>query len=103
MDGVSMPVNCPVPLHLPTAHLWKTFRSKPNAIPPGDSKLFAFPTGIVFTFRPECCPESQRNRVRLHTGIAFAFDRIPHRRPILILQGLCMYWMRKTGTTFSLR
>ena len=74
-----MPVNCPVPLHLPTAHLWKTFRSKPNAIPPGDSKLFAFPTGIVFTFRPECCSESQRNRVRLHTGIAFAFDRIPQK------------------------
>jgi hypothetical protein len=32
----------------------------------------------VFAFRPECCSESQRNAVRLQTGIAFAFDRIPH-------------------------
>jgi integrase len=30
----------------------------------------------VFAFRPECCSGSQRNGVRLHTGIAFAFDRI---------------------------
>jgi hypothetical protein len=41
-------------------------------------KLFAFPPESVFIFRPECCSESQRNRVRLHTGIAFTFDRIPH-------------------------
>ena len=31
----------------------------------------------MFTFRPECCSESQRNGVRLQTGIAFAIDRIP--------------------------
>jgi hypothetical protein len=31
----------------------------------------------VFTFRPECCSESQRNGVQLQTGIAFTFDRIP--------------------------
>jgi len=43
-------------------------------------KLFAFPTGIAFTFRPECCSESQRNRVRRQTGIAFTFDRIPQLR-----------------------
>jgi hypothetical protein len=41
------------------------------------TKLFAFPPESVFTFRTECCSESQRNRVRLHNGIAFAFDRIP--------------------------
>src|ERR1019366_4143673 len=41
-------------------------------------KLFAFPPESAFTFRPECCSESQRNRVRLQTGIAFTFDRIPH-------------------------
>jgi len=40
-------------------------------------KLFAFPPESVFTFRPECCSESQRNGVRLQTGIALAFDRIP--------------------------
>jgi hypothetical protein len=41
-------------------------------------KLFAFPPESAFTFRPECCSESQRNLVRLQTGIAFTFDRIPH-------------------------
>ena len=41
-------------------------------------KLFAFPLESAFTFRPECCSESQRNGVRLQTGIAFIFDRIPH-------------------------
>jgi hypothetical protein len=28
------------------------------------------------------CSPSHRNGVRLHTGIAFAFDRIPHAAPI---------------------
>ena len=41
-------------------------------------KLFAFPPESAFTFRTECCSESQRNRVRLQSGIAFTFDRIPH-------------------------
>jgi hypothetical protein len=40
-------------------------------------KLFAFPPEWAFIFRPECCSESQRNGVRLQTGIAFTFDRIP--------------------------
>jgi hypothetical protein len=40
-------------------------------------KLFAFPLESAFTFRPECCSESQRNGVQLQTGIAFTFDRIP--------------------------
>jgi hypothetical protein len=42
-------------------------------------KLFAFPPESLFSFRPECCSESQRNGVQLQTGIAFAFDRIPHQ------------------------
>src|ERR1035437_9903431 len=42
-------------------------------------ELFAFPPESAFTFRPECCSESQRNRVRLHSGIAFTFDRIPQK------------------------
>src|SRR5271165_4030887 len=42
-------------------------------------KLFAFPSESAFTFRPECCSESQRNRVRLQSGIAFTFDRIPQK------------------------
>jgi len=40
-------------------------------------KLFGFPPESAFTFRTECCSESQRNRVRLQSGIAFTFDRIP--------------------------
>jgi hypothetical protein len=40
-------------------------------------KVFAFPPESVFAFRPEYCSDSQRNAVRLHNGIAFAFDRIP--------------------------
>jgi hypothetical protein len=45
--------------------LWKTFRSKPNAIPLDDRKLFAFP--------PESRSPSDRNAVRIHNGIVFAF------------------------------
>src|SRR5271165_5637195 len=45
----------------------------------GRQKLFAFPPESAFTFRPECCSESQRNRVRLQSGIAFTFDRIPQQ------------------------
>src|ERR1019366_8236295 len=41
-------------------------------------ELFAFPPESAFTFRPECCSELHRNRVRLQSGIAFTFDRIPH-------------------------
>jgi hypothetical protein len=47
----------------------------------GGQKLFAFPPEIAFTFRPECCSESQRNGVQLQNGIAFTFDRIPHMSP----------------------
>jgi hypothetical protein len=61
----------------PPVYRWKTFRSKLNAIPAGDKKLFAFPPESAFTFRPEYCSDSQRNGVRLQTGIAFIFDRIP--------------------------
>ena len=39
-------------------------------------KLFAFPPESVFAFRPESRSDSQRNGVRLQTGIAFTFDRI---------------------------
>jgi hypothetical protein len=44
-------------------------------------QLFAFPPESAFTFRPEYCSDSQRNGVRLQTGIAFIFDRIPHHTP----------------------
>src|SRR5271166_1370927 len=46
-------------------------------------KLFAFPPESAFTFRPECCSESQRNRVRLQSGIAFTFGRIPQNTSVL--------------------
>jgi len=59
-------------------HAGRSAQRKPNAIPVGQQKLFAFPPESVFAFRAECCSESQRNGVRLQTGIAFTFDRIPH-------------------------
>jgi len=80
--GVSMPGNCPAPPATPAVRLWKTFRSKPNAISGRRRKLFAFPPESAFTFRPECCSGSQRNGVRLQTGIAFTFDRIPQDVPL---------------------
>src|SRR6266568_9263457 len=39
---------------------------------------------MAFTFTTEYCSDSQRNGVRLQTGIAFIFDRIPHSRPWLL-------------------
>src|ERR1039458_3583839 len=50
-------------------------------------KLFAFPPESAFTFRPECCSESQRNGVRLQSGIAFTFDRIPQVWPMHAAKG----------------
>jgi hypothetical protein len=57
-------------------------------------KPFAFPPESAFTFRPECCSGSQRNRVRLHSGIAFTFDRIPH---LLLKLGGSIKRLRKRG------
>src|SRR5664280_1579846 len=49
-------------------------------------ELFAFPPESAFTFRPECCSELHRNRVRLQSGIAFTFDRIPQLCAALVEQ-----------------
>jgi len=54
-------------------------------------KVFAFPPESAFTFRPECCSESQRNGVQLQTGIAFTFDRIPQQSRQFIL------WVLRAG------
>ena len=40
-------------------------------------KLFGFIAESAFTFIPESCSRSPRNRVRNHPGIAFTFPRIP--------------------------
>ncbi|MGB7148364.1 MAG: hypothetical protein WBD45_04380 [Terriglobales bacterium] len=72
-----MPGDCPASLHILLFRLWKTFRSKPNAIPVAGKDCFGLPPESVFSFRPECCSASQRNGVQLQTGIAFTFDRIP--------------------------
>jgi hypothetical protein len=77
--GVSMPGNCPALLHLLLLACGK--HSAPSRTPfRQTSKTVRLPTGTVFAFRPECCSESHRNGVRLHNGIAFAFDRIPQTR-----------------------
>jgi hypothetical protein len=75
-----MPVNCPAPPHLLPFACGKVenipLQAERHSGP--TQKLFAFPPESVFAFRPECCSDSQRNAVRLQTGIAFSFDRIPH-------------------------
>src|ERR1700733_15168797 len=72
-----MPVNCPAS----SPHLLSPCgkHSAPRRTPfRCTAKSVRLPTGMAFVFRPECCSDSQRNGVRLQTGIAFAFDRIPH-------------------------
>jgi hypothetical protein len=56
----------------------------------------------VFAFTTECCSDSQRNGVRLHNGIAFAFDRIPHAEKmeenrVIILHGGNEYFPEALG------
>jgi hypothetical protein len=65
IDGVSMPGDCPASLHLLLFRLWKTFRSKPNAIPPGDKNCSP-------SHRNRRSP-SDRSAVRNHNGIVFGF------------------------------
>ena len=73
-----MPGDCPASLHLLLFVCGK--HSAPSRTPFRQAtKTVRLPTGIVFAFRTECCSDSQRNGVRLHSGIAFTFDRIPHR------------------------
>jgi hypothetical protein len=40
-------------------------------------KLFAFPPESLFTFGPESCSSSPRNRFRDHPGILFVLHRNP--------------------------
>jgi hypothetical protein len=74
--GVSMPVivqrRCRLLLFVCGEH------SAPSRTPfrPGD-KTVRLANGMAFTFTTEYCSDSQRNGVRLQTGIAFIFDRIP--------------------------
>src|ERR1700745_832100 len=70
--GVSMPGNCPAWLPPTAARLWKTFRSKPNAIPVGDKNCSPsyrnrvhLQTGMLFRITTEWCSASERNRVHL--------------------------------------
>jgi hypothetical protein len=60
-----MPGYSPAPLRAPAVRLWKTFRSKPNAIPV-DSK------NCSPSHRNRCSP-SDRNAVRNHNGMVFGF------------------------------
>src|SRR6266851_565417 len=60
-----MPGNCPTSLRPTAARLWKTFRSKPNAIPVDDKNCSPSP--------PESRSPSDRNAVRNHNGIVFGF------------------------------
>jgi hypothetical protein len=75
-----MPGNCPAWLPPAAARLWKTFRSKPNAIPVGDKNCAPshrnrvhFQTGMPFGITTEWCSASDRNRVHLRPD-----SRIPY-------------------------
>ena len=60
-----MPGDCPASLHILLFRLWKTFRSKPNAIPVAGKDCSAC--------HRNRCSASDRNAVRLHNGMAFSF------------------------------
>ena len=60
-----MPGDCPASLRLLPVRLWKTFRSKPNAIPVDDKNCSP-------SHWNRCSP-SDRNAVRLHNGMLFGF------------------------------
>jgi hypothetical protein len=68
----SMPGDCPAVAAPPALRLWKTFRSKPDAVPVEKPNLFAFhrngvrlQTGMLFGITTEWCSASGRIRVRL--------------------------------------
>jgi NAD(P)-dependent dehydrogenase (short-subunit alcohol dehydrogenase family) len=73
----------------PAVRLWKTFRSKPNANP-ADSK------NCSPSHRNRRSP-SERNRVRLQSGIAFAFDRIPHAAAKFGVEGFSESLSKEVG------
>ena len=67
-----MPGNCLASLPPTAARLWKTFRSKPNAIPvddkncsPSHRNRVHLQTGMLFGITTESCSVSERNRVHL--------------------------------------
>jgi hypothetical protein len=47
------------------------------------TKTVRLATGMAFAFTTEYCSDSQRNGVRLQTGIAFIFDRIPQGEKVI--------------------
>ena len=74
-----MPGDCPAVAY-PVQPFACGKHSAPSRTPfRGRTKSVRLPTRTVFAFRPECCSESQRNGVRLHTGIAYTFYRIPQQ------------------------
>src|SRR5580658_5392771 len=82
IDGVSLPGNCPASLPPPAAHLWKTFRSKPNTIPvdeqncsPSHRNRVHLQTGMLFGITTEWRSASDRNRVHLRPDSPTVFIR----------------------------
>src|SRR6201987_1609632 len=79
-----MPGNCPAWLPPTAARLWKTFRSKPNAIPVGNKNCSPshrnrvhFQTGMLFGITTEWCSASDRNRVHLRPDSPQDHERTP--------------------------
>src|SRR5258708_2122227 len=92
-----LPGNCPASLRPTAAHLWKTFRSKLNAIPvdeqncsPSHRNHVHLPTGMLFGITTEWRSASDRNRVHLRPDspvgatTCLSWPRIPILRSKLI-------------------
>src|SRR5712691_6374466 len=89
-----LPGNCPASLRPTAAHLWKTFRSKLNAIPvdeqncsPSHRNHVHLPTGMLFGITTEWRSASDRNRVHLRPDSPAVLDTahpvvFPHKSPI---------------------
>ena len=85
-----MPVIVQRSLPLRPVRLWKTFRSKPNAIPvddqicsPSHRNGVRLQTGMLFGITTEWCSASDRNRVHLRPDSAqglylSSFTYFPH-------------------------
>ncbi len=72
-----MPGYCPAPLAPLPVRLVQNIPPEAEHLFGRRQKVFAFPAESLFPLRTECCSESQRNGVCLHTGSRFALDRIP--------------------------
>src|SRR5713226_5898432 len=95
-----LPGNCPASLRPTAAHLWKTFRSKLNAIPvdeqncsPSHRNGVHLQTGMLFGITTEWRSASDRNRVHLRpdSPVVACLGKMPIRNTYVVLFGTFTY------------